>query len=63
MAGKVVGVRLNTAGTGFTSTVEAQINTETGVGASLKVNLKFTEVGEESLPPGQVVTVVNCVGK
>ena len=63
LAGKVVGVRLNTAGTGFTSTVEAQINTETGVGASLKVNLKFTEVGEESLPPGQVVTVVNCVGK
>ena len=52
-----------TGGTGFTSIPEITINSETGVGANLSPVLKFTDVGEESLPPGEVVTVINCVGK
>jgi hypothetical protein len=63
IGGRIVKVEVNDPGTGFTSIPELTINSETGVGADLQPVLKFTEVNEDSLPPGEVVVVVNCVGK
>jgi len=63
IGGRILGVEVNNGGTGFTSIPEITINSETGVGANLSPVLKFTDVGEESLPPAETVIVVNCVGK
>ena len=63
IGGRILDVEVVNGGTGFTSIPEITINSETGVGADLSPVLKFTDVGEESLKPGEIVTVVNCVGK
>jgi len=63
IGGRILGVEVNKGGTGFTSIPEITINSETGVGANLSPVLKFTDVGQDSLPPAETVIVVNCVGK
>ena len=63
IGGRIIGVELNKAGSGFTSIPTITINSETGIGADLTPVLKFTEVTEESLPDGEIIVVVNCVGK
>ena len=63
IGGRIIGVEVNKAGSGFTSIPTITINSETGIGADLTPVLKFTEVTEESLPDGEIIVVVNCVGK
>ena len=65
LAGRIVGVKVNNKGSGFTNIPDLQINSQTGRGADLRAILKFVPLGEvsESLDPTQIISVVDCVDK
>lgn len=65
LGGRVVGVEIIDPGTGFTGIPDIDVISETGIGASLKGILTFTNVEElsETVDPAGVISVVNCVGK
>ena len=65
LGGRIVAVKVNNSGNGFTSIPEIEINSETGIGADLRSVLKFVPVSEvsEALDPTQVIEVVDCVEK
>ena len=63
VGGRIIGVEVNKSGSGFTSIPTLTINSETGIGADLTAALKFTEVTDQSLPDGEIIVVVNCIGK
>ena len=65
LGGRIVGVKVNNKGSGFTNIPELRINTETGRGADLRAVLNFVPVSEvsETLDPTQIISVVDCVDK
>ena len=65
LGGRIVGVKVNNKGSGFTNIPELRINTETGRGADLRAVLNFVPVSEvsETLDPTQIISVVDCVEK
>ena len=65
LGGRIVGVKVNNKGSGFTNIPELRINTETGRGADLRAALNFVPVSEvsETLDPTQIISVVDCVDK
>ena len=65
LGGRIVGVKVNNKGNGFTNIPELRINTETGRGADLRAVLNFVPVSEvsETLDPTQIISVVDCVDK
>ena len=65
LSGRVVGVKVNNKGNGFTNIPDLTINSQTGKGANLKAILKFVSVDEvsEPLDPTQIISVVDCVDK
>ena len=65
LGGRVVGVKVNSRGSGFTNIPDLTINSQTGKGADLRAILKFVPVSEvsETLDPTQVISVVDCIEK
>ena len=65
LGGRIVGVKVNNKGSGFTNIPELRINTRTGRGADLRAVLNFVPVSEvsETLDPTQIISVVDCVDK
>jgi len=65
LGGRVVGVKVNKGGSGFTNIPDLTINSQTGKGADLRAILKFVPVSEvsETLDPTQVISVVDCIEK
>ena len=65
LGGRVVGVKVNNKGNGFTNIPDITINSETGRGARLKPIMKFVSLNEvsETLDPTQVISVVDCIDK
>ena len=65
LSGRVVGVKVNNKGNGFTNIPDLTINSQTGKGANLKAILKFVSVDEvsEPLDPTQIISVVDCIDK
>ena len=65
LGGRVVGVKVNNKGNGFTNIPDITINSETGRGARLKPIMKFVSLSEvsETLDPTQIISVVDCVDK
>ena len=65
LGGRVVGVKVNNKGSGFTNIPDLTINSQTGKGADLRAILKFVPVSEvsETLDPTQIISVVDCIEK
>ena len=65
LGGRIIGVKVNNKGNGFTTIPDLRINSQTGRGADLRAVLNFVPVGEvsETLDPTQVISVVDCVDK
>jgi len=65
LGGRIIGVKVNNKGNGFTNIPEIRINSQTGRGATLKPVLKFVSVSEvsETLDPTRIISVVDCIDK
>ena len=65
LGGRVVGVKVNNKGNGFTNIPDIRINSKTGRGARLRPIMKFVSLSEvsETLDPTQIISVVDCIEK
>ena len=65
LGGRVVGVKVNNKGNGFTNIPDIRINSKTGRGARLRPIMKFVSLSEvsERLDPTQIISVVDCIEK
>ena len=65
LGGRVVGVKVNNKGNGFTNIPDITINSKTGRGARLRPIMKFVSLSEvsETLDPTQIISVVDCIEK
>ena len=65
LGGRVVGVKVNSKGHGFTNIPDIKINSKTGRGARLRPIMKFVSLSEvsETLDPTQIISVVDCIEK
>ena len=65
LGGRIVGIKVNNKGSGFTNIPDMRINSQTGRGATLKPIMKFVSPNEvsETLDPTQVISVVDCIDK
>jgi len=65
VGGKIVDVKIQSPGYGFTEIPPLTINSDTGIGADFSVVLKFVNVDEliEPIDPAKIIQVINCVGK
>jgi len=65
LGGRIVGIKVNNKGSGFTNIPDIRINSQTGRGATLKPIMKFVSPNEvsETLDPTQVISVVDCIDK
>ena len=65
LGGRVVGVKVNNKGHGFTNIPDIKINSKTGRGARLRPIMKFVSLSEvsETLDPTQIISVVDCIEK
>ena len=65
LGGRVIGVKVNNKGNGFTNIPDIRINSKTGRGARLRPIMKFVSLSEvsETLDPTQIISVVDCIEK
>ena len=65
LGGRIIGVKVNNKGNGFTNIPEIRINSQTGRGATLKPVLKFVSVNQvtETLDSTRIISVVDCIDK
>ena len=65
LGGRIVGIKVNNKGSGFTNIPDMRINSQTGRGATLKPIMKFVSPNEvsETLDPTQIISVVDCIDK
>ena len=65
LGGRIVGIKVNNKGSGFTNIPDIRINSQTGRGATLKPIMKFVSPNEvsETLDPTQIISVVDCIDK
>jgi len=66
--GQIINVKVISPGYGFVTIPDMIINSDTGVGARFRVNLKFTPIGQfiaekqlESISPQKLVQVIDCI--
>ena len=66
--GQIVNVKVISPGYGFVTIPDMVINSDTGVGARFRLNLKFTPIGQfiaekqlESISPQKLVQVIDCI--
>lgn len=68
--GQIVSLNIISPGYGFVTIPEITINSDTGVGAKFRANLKFTPLNEflklrkiESISPKKLVKIIDCVSR
>jgi len=65
IGGIVVSTNVIDPGFGFTEIPDAEINSETGIGAALLPVLKFKKIDELTKPldPAKVITIIDCISR
>jgi len=65
IGGIVVSTNVIDPGFGFTEIPDAEINSETGIGAAFLPVLKFKKIDELTKPldPAKVITIIDCISR